>query len=346
VKDYLPSGEGQSPLAKVKKFVEVKCPKCKGRARRETDTLDTFVDSSWYFLRYTDPKNKKKFADAKRMKAWMPVSLYSGGAEHTTMHLLYSRFWHKALFDLNLVADTEPYRKRMNRGLIMGPDGQKMSKSRGNVIDPDEVVLRLGGDTVRMYLAFIGPYNEVASYPWNPDGVVGVRRFLERVFRLQGLVRADDVQELNGLLHKTLKKVGEDIEVLKFNTAISALMIFLNEAEKKKGIGERQWEMLLKMIEPFAPHISEELWSRTGHTEPLVDEEWPAYDEEFLKEDVVSIVVQVDGKMRAQIKMPAGASNEEVEKVAHEAVASRILGKKIEKTIVVPNRLINFVLEM
>ena len=188
VKDYLPEGSGKSPLAKAKKFVNVKCPKCKGKAERETDTLDTFVDSSWYFLRYTDPKNKKKFADAKKMENWMPVDLYSGGAEHTTMHVLYSRFWHKALFDLGLVKEPEPYTRRMNRSLILGSDGQKMSKSRGNVIDPDEVVGRLGADTVRMYLAFIGPYNEVSSFPWNPDSVVGVRRFLERVARFQECV--------------------------------------------------------------------------------------------------------------------------------------------------------------
>src|SRR3989344_7708935 len=185
IDDYLPTGDGKSPLAKAKDWLmDLRCPSCGGEAVRETDTLDTFVDSSWYFLRYTDPKNEREFASKEKMAHWMPVSLYSGGAEHTTMHLLYSRFWQKAMFDLGLVKDKEPYTRRMNRSLIMGPDGQKMSKSRGNVVDPDEVVENLGADTVRMYLAFIGPYNEVSSYPWNPDGVVGIRRFLERVWRL------------------------------------------------------------------------------------------------------------------------------------------------------------------
>ncbi len=345
VEDYLPTGDGKSPLAKVESFVNVECPNCKKPAKRETDTLDTFVDSSWYFLRYTDPKNKKEFADRESQDHWMPIDLYSGGAEHTTMHLLYSRFWHKALYDLGLVKDPEPYKKRMNRSLIMGPDGQKMSKSRGNVIDPDEVVDRLGADTVRMYLAFIGPYNEVSNYPWNPDGVVGVRRFLERIFRLQEIVQKDDVPELNAALHRTIKKVGDDIEVLKFNTAISSLMIFLNKVEKKKSIGERQWAFLLKLLEPFAPFIADELWSRSGHKSDLLEEEWPQYDEGQMREQTITIAVQVNGKTRAQIQVPSDADKAAVETQAKEAIATRILGKKIEKTIVVPNRLVNFVVE-
>ncbi|MBI2610440.1 class I tRNA ligase family protein [Candidatus Kaiserbacteria bacterium] len=344
VKDYLPDGRGKSPLAKAKKWVSVKCPKCKGKAERETDTLDTFVDSSWYFLRYTDPKNRKQFAASSKQRAWMPVDLYSGGAEHTTMHVLYSRFWHKALFDLGLVKDKEPYTRRMNRSLILGPDGQKMSKSRGNVVDPDEVVRRLGVDTVRMYLAFIGPYNEVSSYPWNPDGVVGIRRFLERVWRVgQNLEsRISNLEALESLLHKTVKKVGEDISVMKFNTAISALMIFLNAVERK-GVGKDQWNIFLRLLAPFAPHIAEELWRSIDEKESIHLSKWPKYDASKLRDETITIAVQVNGKTRGEAQVPSGADKAAVENVAREAVASRIAGKRIIRTIVVPNRLVNFV---
>ncbi len=345
VKDYLPEGSGKSPLAKVKSFVNVKCPQCKGKAERETDTLDTFVDSSWYFLRYIDSKNKTRFADAKKLEKWMPVDLYSGGAEHTTMHVLYSRFWQKAMYDLGLVKDNEPYKRRMNRSLIMGPDGQKMSKSRGNVIDPDEVVVRLGADTVRMYLAFIGPYNEVSNYPWNPDGVVGVRRFLERVWRAQSTVKKADVHSLSGLLHKTIKKVGEDIAALKFNTAISQLMIFLNALEKEKEIGNDQWRRFLRLLSPFAPHTAEELWELSGHKKSIHLEAWPEFDAARLKGDTVTIVVQINGKTRGTVDVAAWADQGALEAAAHACVAARLGDKKVLRAVVVPGRLVNFVIE-
>ncbi|MDP2648380.1 MAG: class I tRNA ligase family protein, partial [bacterium] len=346
VADYLPEGSGKSPLAKAVKWVSVKCPKCKGSAKRETDTLDTFVDSSWYFLRYTDPNNKKKFADAKKMDAWMPIDLYSGGAEHTTMHLLYSRFWQKALHDLKLVKDAEPYTRRMNRSLILGPDGQKMSKSRGNVVDPDEVVKRLGADTVRMYLAFIGPYNEVSSYPWNPNGVAGVRRFLERVWKLGQDIKTSGAgdKEIEILLHKTIKKAGEDILAQKFNTAISQLMIFVNAAEKSKAPGKKEWAAFLRLLAPFAPHISEELWNKIGHKKSIHLEKWPEYDPRLLHEDTMRIAVQVDGKTRGEASVPSDADKEGMEKAARAAVASRLDGKEVARVIVVPGRLVNFVL--
>ena len=345
VKDYVPDGRGKSPLAKVKSWVQVKCPKCKGKAERETDTLDTFVDSSWYFLRYSDPKNKKKFADPKKLDTWMPVDLYSGGAEHTTMHVLYSRFWQKALYDLGLVKDKEPYARRMNRSLILGPDGQKMSKSRGNVIDPDEVVAHLGSDTVRMYLAFVGPYNEVSTYPWNPNGVVGVRRFLERVWRLSETVQKENVGSLENVFHKTIKKVGEDIIALKFNTAISSLMILLNAIEQEKRIGRVQWEILLRLLAPFAPHLTEELWHETGKKTSVHLEKWPKFDAKKLKDETVKIAVQVNGKTRAETEIDADADKAIVEKAAREAVASRLQGKEVVRTIVVPGRLVNFVVK-
>ncbi|TSC85902.1 MAG: leucyl-tRNA synthetase [Parcubacteria group bacterium Gr01-1014_8] len=349
IKDYLPTGDGKSPLAKAKKWVKVKCPQCKGTAERETDTLDTFVDSSWYFLRYADTINKKKFADMKKMDAWMPVDLYSGGAEHTTMHLLYSRFWQKALYDLKLVKDSEPYTRRMNRSIILGPDGQKMSKSRGNVIDPDAVVAKLGADTVRMYLAFIGPYNEVSNYPWNPDGVVGIRRFLERVWRLRDRltisVKKSDghtISNIERMLHVTIKKVGDDITALKFNTAIAQMMSFMNEAESK-GITKAQYETLLRLLAPFAPHIADELWSMMGHKKSVHIEKWPAFDPHKLASSSFTIAVQVNGKTRTQITIPAAVKEDAVKEQAETAAGKWLEGKAIKKIIYVPGRIVNIV---
>lgn len=344
VDDYLPDGKGKSPLAKVESFVNIACPQCGGAAQRETDTLDTFVDSSWYFVRYSDPHNASEFAAKEKQEKWLPVDLYSGGAEHTTMHLLYSRFWHKALFDMGLVADPEPYTRRMNRSIILGPDGQKMSKSRGNVIDPDDVVDRLGADTVRMYLAFIGPYNEVANYPWNPDGVVGVRRFLERVWKLGSRVSEED-EETEVHLNYAIKKVTEDIAKLKFNTAIAAMMVLVNAAESN-GIGTSQYERLLKLIAPFAPHISEELWHQILNKDSSIHtEEWPQYDPKLLERDTVTLAIQINGKTRGEVSVASDADKSTVEAAAREAVGSRLEGQKIARVIVVPKRLVNFVLE-
>ncbi len=344
VEDYLPTGDGKSPLAKVASFVNANCPQCGGKGKRETDTFDTFVDSSWYFLRYTDPRNEKEFAACTKQDNWMPVDLYSGGAEHTTMHVLYSRFWHKALFDLGLVADAEPYTRRMNRSIILGPDGQKMSKSRGNVIDPDEIVKLLGADTIRMYLAFIGPYNEVGTYPWDPNGVVGVRRFLERVWRTQILLQEEDVPSLQTALHKAIKKVGDDASALKFNTAISALMVFMNAVEKEKAIGNRQWEILLKLLAPFAPHMTEELWHESGHQSSVHLEEWPTFDLALLVDNEITIAIQINGKTRGDVRVMADSSKEVIQEVARKVMGNRLAGKTVARTIMVPGRLVNFVL--
>jgi leucyl-tRNA synthetase len=284
VSDYLPTGDGKSPLAKATNWVNTTCPKCGGPAVRETDTLDTFVDSSWYFLRYTDPKNEHAFASADNLKNWMPVDLYSGGSEHTTMHVLYSRFWHKAMFDMGLVNTSEPYTRRMNRGLIMGTDGQKMSKSKGNVLDPDEIVRQLGADTVRMYLAFIGPYNEVGSYPWNPGGTVGVRRFLERAIKLHTKRTGADTLDpkVDTVLHQTIKKVGDDISTLKLNTCVAALMSLLNTFEKLDTVPAAAHDVFIQLLAPFAPHVAEELWEMSGHTTSVHVAQWPAYDPQKL----------------------------------------------------------------
>ncbi len=349
IDDYLPRDDGKSPLAKVTDWVNVACPKCGGSAERETDTLDTFVDSSWYYLRYTDIDNTDEFASKTNQKKWAPVDLYLGGAEHTTMHLLYSRFWHKALFDLGLVADKEPYTRRMNRGLIMGPDGHKMSKSKGNVINPDEIVAELGADTVRTYLAFIGPYNETGSYPWSPDGIGGMRKFLERIWRLKEKIseKADDATEK--VLHKTIKKVTEDNNKLKFNTAISALMIFINTAEKD-GITKGQYETLLTLLSPFAPHITQELWESLGNDTFLIEESWPVYDESKLVEDTFTLAVQVNGKVRAELETAVDASEDEVRELAlsNEAVDKWVksIGKgEIKRFIYITGRLANIVVQ-
>jgi len=334
VEDYLPSDDGKSPLSKVSSWVNVECPKCGENASRETDTLDTFIDSSWYFLRYTDPKNDKEFASKDKLKQWMPVNFYSGGAEHTNMHLLYSRFFHKVLFDFGLVNEDEPYLRRMNRGLILGPDGQKMSKSKGNVVDPDDYVKRLGADTVRVYLAFIGPYNEVGSYPWNPDSIVGVRRFLERVWNTaQTKIGKGAMDEK--IIHQSIKNVTESIERLKMNTAIPILMTFINTADKS-GLTSEQFEILLKLLAPFAPHITEELWYGLGHKESIHFEPWPKFDPEKLKSEEVTMAVQVNGKHRANLTVPADSPEEEVKAKALELPeVKKWLGEATPKRIIV-----------
>ncbi len=375
-KDYIPTGDGKSPLAKAEKWKKVKCPSCGGSAERETDTLDTFVDSSWYFLRYTDPKNKKEFAARKKMDAWLPVDFYSGGAEHTTMHLLYSRFWHKALFDLGFVADKEPYARRMNRGLILGPDGQKMSKSRGNVVDPDEEVKRLGADTVRMYLAFIGPYGETGSYPWDKGGIAGIRRFLEKVWRLgnrvrevkhifkmsgasgriaatRALPRTFENAVLRSVLHKTIKKVGKDIPALKFNTAISALMVLASALEKETalaplftGLAREDFAVFVRLLAPFAPHMAEELWNATKCGKGSVHRApWPAYDPQKAESESVTIVVQVNGKVRDSFAAARGTSEADTfaRAASLQGVARWLSGKKITKKFFVKDKLVSFV---
>lgn len=341
--------KGTSPLGSSKELKE-RVEKIFGQGwTPEYDTMDTFVDSSWYFLRYTDPNNQTEFADKEKIKSWLPVAKYSGGAEHTTMHLLYSRFFHKALFDMGLVNEPEPFKERMNRGLILGPDGQKMSKSKGNVIDPDEQVLKMGADTMRMYLAFIGPYNEVGSYPWDIGGVVGTRRFLERVWKIPKLIQPqmDPVGKLESLLHKTIKKVTEDIEAFKFNTAISSMMIFLNEIEKIGSLGKLQFETFLKLLAPFAPHITEELFCREdAHLGKSIHlEEWPKWDENKIKDERVKIVVQINGKVRASFEAEAGITEAEAVSQAKELpeMAKWLNGLEVKKVVFVANKVVNFV---
>lgn len=312
----------------------------------EVDTMDTFVDSSWYFYRYLNNENEDEFASAEALKSWMPVDMYFGGAEHTTMHLLYSRFWVKALHKLGLAPANEPYKGRLNRGLILGPDGAKMSKSKGNVIDPDEVVAHVGADTVRMYLSFIGPFNEPGNYPWDPNGVVGTRRFIERVMGLSEKVSEKTDAELEKLLHKTIKKVSTDVDRLKLNTAISAMMVFTNRAEKATGISQSDYESLLKMFAVFAPHAAEEIWgTKLGNTESIHVSAWPEFDEAKCVDDEIKLAVQINGKARAEIILPADTTEEVAKNIALENtdVQKWIDGKEIRKFIYVPGRIVNIV---
>lgn len=345
VEDYVPSGDGKSPLAKVSDFVNTTCPECSRPAKRETDTLDTFVDSSWYFLRYTDPHNEEKFADKKKMNKWMPINFYSGGAEHTTMHLLYSRFFQKVLYDLGHVADKEPYTRRMNRGIILGPDGNKMSKSKGNVIDPDDVVKRYGTDTVRTYLAFIGPYNEVGHYPWSTESIVGVRRFLDRVWKLARNLQRKSSDETVLEVHKTIQRVTLDIQQLKMNTCIAAFMSFMNVAERS-DIAQEEFETFLTILAPFAPHLTEELWREMlGHTTSIHLEEWPQYDPGMLQEEAVTIVIQINGKKRSTITVSSDVEKEEVLKEAKKAVEKWLTNATIQKEVYISGKLVNLVLD-
>ncbi len=334
LEDYLPTDEGRSPLAKKREWVEVSCPTCGGKAERETDTLDTFVDSSWYFQRYTDPANSGEFARKDKLENWLPVDLYSGGSEHTTMHVLYSRFWHKAMFDLGLVGESEPYLRRMNRGLIMGPDGQKMSKSKGNVVDPDQLVSDLGADTVRMYLAFIGPYNEVGSYPWNPQAAVGVRRFLDRVYKLPVQDDAPDMP-----MDATIEAVTKNIESLKLNTGVSALMIALNEFEKSGGAPRKAYATFLNLLAPFAPHIAHEL----AETHGINLGEWPTFDPAKLKQAMATVAVQVNGKMRTTIDIATDAPEAEALAVALKA-AEKWVSESPTKVVYRAGKVINLVI--
>lgn len=342
--DFRPTGE--SPLARSKKFHKIKCPICGGGAKRESDTMDTFVDSSWYFLRYGDPKNDLQFAMGDKLKYWCPVDLYVGGAEHAVLHLLYSRFLTKFLFDLKIVNFSEPFLSLRNQGLILGSDGVKMSKSRGNVINPDEVVARFGADSIRMYEMFMGDFIE--SKPWDTNGITGVKRFLERVWNFTTLTSdsVDDL-EITRLLHKTIKKVTEDIGEMKFNTAISAMMIFGNKVVEKQILAKDTFGKFLKLLAPFAPHIAEEIWEEMGGKESIFKEPWPIFDPIFAVDKEVTLVVQVNSKVRDTLKVKAEISDEEAKALAlsSEKVKKWLEGKIIKQVIVVKGKLVNIVTE-
>lgn len=341
--NFKPGEDGQSPLAKVDSFVNCTCPKCGGAAKRETDTMPQWAGSSWYFLRYCDPHNSKKFADREKINYWMPVDWYNGGMEHVTRHLIYSRFWHHFLYDLGEVNTPEPYKKRSAQGLILGPDGEKMSKSKGNVVDPLDIVSQYGADTLRVYVLFMGDYASAA--PWNDSSVKGCRRFLERVFALQDIVVPETVKALEAPLHKTIKKVSSDIEEQKFNTAIAALMTFMNEVGREKKIGKEQLLSFVKLLNPFAPHIAEEIYQAQGGEGSLQLASWPEHDEAKTVDESIEIGVQVNGKLRATVTIPTNCKKEEALALAKadEKVQAALDGKNLVKEIYVPNKIVNLV---
>ena len=342
VDSYEPTENGESPLAKMTDWVNVPCPKCGAPAQRETDTMPQWAGSSWYFIRYVDPHNDHAIASPEAMKYWLPVDWYNGGMEHTTLHLLYSRFWHQFLYDLKAVPCPEPYAKRTSHGMILGENGEKMSKSRGNVVNPDDIVAEYGADTMRLYEMFIGDFEQAA--PWSSSSIKGCKRFLDRVWALGEAVLPGAVRpELEGPFHKTVKKVTEDIESLKMNTAIAALMTLLNALDGK--VTEEEWKIFLTLLNPFAPHITEELWVRAGFAGELNAAPWPKFDPAKCQDDTVEIAIQILGKVRARINVAAAASKDEVLALAkaEPTIAAQIAGKTIVKEIVVPGKLVNLV---
>ena len=344
VESYMPTDTGESPLASMTEWVNTTCPCCGGPAERETDTMPQWAGSSWYFLRYTDPKNKEALAGKEALDYWMPVDWYNGGMEHTTLHLLYSRFWHRFLYDEKAVSCPEPYAKRTSHGMILGSNGEKMSKSRGNVVNPDDIVREYGADTLRTYEMFIGAFELSAA--WSEDGVKGCRRFLERVWKLQDILTQEDgySKDLEIKMHQTIKKVSGDYESLKYNTAIAAMMALINEFYRKSAVTKDEFRTLLVLLNPVAPHITEEIWQRTGFEGRIYQSTWPEYDEAKTVEATIEIAVQINGKTRATIDIPREEAKEAVIAKAKEAVAEKLTGN-IVKEIYVPGRIVNIVMK-
>jgi len=359
VEKYKPTNTGESPLANIENWVKVKCPKCGGLATRETDTMPNWAGSNWYFLRYCDSQNDRKLADIKKLKYWMPVDLYNGGMEHTTLHLLYSRFIHKFLYDIKAVTTNEPYTKRRSHGMVLGEDGQKMSKSRGNVINPDEIIKGYGADSLRLYEMFMGPFEEAIN--WNTQGLEGCYRFLKKVWFVfhsstnleQGeKIGKESSKEIGQKLHQAIKKVGEDLENMKFNTAVAEMMELINmwlENPNPGGrtsiLSKKDAENFLKILAPFCPHIAEELWEKSGHKKSIFLEKWPEYDKKLIKKDTFELVIQINGKIRSKVEASSGISQKEAEKIAlaDSKIKNWLKNKKPKKIIFIKNRLINMV---
>ena len=344
VESYMPTDNGESPLAAMTEWVNTTCPCCGGPAKRETDTMPQWAGSSWYFLRYTDPHNDKELASQEALKYWMPVDWSNGGMEHTTLHLLYSRFWHRFLYDEGVVPCPEPYQKRTSHGMILGSNGEKMSKSRGNVVNPDDIVRDYGADTLRTYEMFIGAFDLSAS--WSEDGVKGCRRFLERVWKLQDILTEEDgySADMEVKLHQTIKKVSSDFENLKYNTAIAAMMALINEFYKKNSVTKGEYRTLLTLLNPVAPHITEELWQRAGFDGRVYQTVWPEFDEEKTKEATVEIAVQINGKTRATLAIHKDDQKDTVIENAKKVIADKLTGS-IVKEIYVPGRIVNIVMK-
>ena len=346
VEKYQPTETGESPLATLHEWVNTSCPKCGKPAKRETDTMPNWAGSSWYFLRYIDPKNDKQFADPDKLKYWMPVDWYNGGMEHTTLHLLYSRFWNKFLYDCGLVPKSEPYNKRTSHGMILGEGGEKMSKSRGNVINPDDVVEQYGADVFRMYEMFIGSFDQSAA--WDTHGIVGIDRFIKKVWRLisdSEIIDGEVDENQLFIIHNSIILVTEQIDTLDLNTAISQLMIFVNALSKYETISRNTTEVLIKLLSPFAPHISEELWQYLGHKDSITYEVWPKYEEKYLRKKTIIIPIQINGKVRDKIEIDSNLDKNEILKIAKQSknTAKYLQNGKLIKEIYVPKKIINFV---
>lgn len=365
VKSYTPTDNGESPLASISKWVNTTCPICHGKAKRETDTMPNWAGSSWYYLRYADPKNKKELASKKSLSYWMKngVDWYNGGMEHTTLHLLYSRFWHKFLFDLKLVPTSEPYMKRTSHGMILAEGGVKMSKSIGNTVDPKDIVNLYGADTLRVYEMFIGPFDQAVS--WSTESIIGSRRFLDKIWRLSSRLSAkSSSKEVENILHKTIKKISEDIESLSFNTAISSMMVLVNEMDKAESIAETDFKMFLQILAPFAPHLAEDIWQNLGKADigkgkakrkiarqnfaksTIHLSAWPKWNKKKIVEESIKIAVQVNGKVRAELTISKDISSDEVKAlaIADKNIETWILNKEIKRIIYVPGRIINIVI--
>ncbi len=346
VSNFAPGEGGESPLAKIDSYVNCRCPRCGRDAKRETDTMPQWAGSSWYFLRYIDPHNDNAFADPELLKYWLPVDWYNGGMEHVTRHLIYSLFWHKFLFDMGLVPTAEPYAKRSAQGLILGPDGDKMSKSKGNVVDPNDVVEEYGADVLRVYILFMGDYGSAA--PWSDAGVRGCKRFIDRIAALADIVRGSgETPRLNAKLHKTIRKVSSDIEEMKFNTAIAAMMTFLNDIDEVGSITKDELSMFIRIVSPFAPHIAEEIWEKLGNTSLCSLAEWPQHDEAKTVDATVDIAVQINGKTRSVITIPAGCDKDTALSIARDdaKLQAALDGKIVVKEIFVPNKILNIVVK-
>ena len=346
IKNYEPTETGESPLSKITDWVNCKCPQCGGDAKRETDTMPQWAGSSWYFLRYCDPKNDMALAAKEALQYWMPVDWYNGGMEHTTLHLLYSRFWNQFLYDIGVSPVSEPYKKRTSHGMVLGTDGQKMSKSRGNVINPDEMVDLLGADAFRMYEMFMGAFDQ--AIPWSTTGAVGCRKFIERVWRLQGILTDDEglSDDMKASVHATIKKVSEDFDGMKFNTAIAQMMTLVNELVKKGSVTRGEYKALLLLLNPVAPHVTEEIWEMNGFGAPIYTQPWPEYDEAAMVKDEVEIAIQINGKIRGRIMVPANLTREDADTLReHPDVVKAVGDKQIVKFIFVPGRLLNIVVK-
>ena len=345
VESYMPTDNGESPLAHMTDWVNTTCPCCGGPAKRETDTMPQWAGSSWYFLRYTDPTNENALASPEALKYWMPVDWYNGGMEHTTLHLLYSRFWHRFLYDEGVVPCPEPYQKRTSHGMILGSNGEKMSKSRGNVVNPDDIVREYGADTLRTYEMFIGAFDLSAS--WSEDGVKGCRRFLERVWKLQDILTDDEgySADMETKMHQTIKKVSSDFESLKYNTAIAAMMSLINDFYKKNAVTKGEFKTLLTLLNPVAPHITEELWQANGFDGRLYQTSWPEYDEEKTVESTIELAVQINGKMKGTLKVSKDEQKDNILAMAKEMLGDKLTGT-IVKEIYVPGRIVNIVVKL